>query len=65
MFHRLGDHISINTTKQDVPLEPTSKPAGNNIKFPSHLRLWMGKKSDEKNEDAQKRKAYEINPIIA
>lgn len=37
MFHRLGDHVSINMTEQEVPLKPMSKPAGNNIKFPSHL----------------------------
>lgn len=37
MFQRLGDHISINKTEQEVPLKPMSKPAGNNIKFPSHL----------------------------
>lgn len=64
MFQRLGGHISINTTEQ-APLKPMSKPAGNNIKFPSHLCVCgRGKKSDEENEDAQKRKAYEINPII-
>lgn len=66
MFQRLGDHVSINTNEQEVPLKPMSKPAGNNIKFPSDLCVcgW-GKKSDEEIEEEKKRKAYEINAIIA
>lgn len=63
MFQRPGDHISINTTEQEVPPKPMS---GNNIKFPSHSCVCgRGKKSDKENEDAPNRKTYEINPIIA
>lgn len=37
MFQEPGDHISINMT--EAPLKPMLKPAGNNITFPSPLRV--------------------------
>lgn len=56
MFQRLDDQISINTTKQEVSLKPMLKPAGNSIKFPSHLCLWMGKSQMSKMKMQRKEK---------
>lgn len=61
MFQRLGEHIAINTTGQEVLLKPMSKPAGNGIKFPSHLCVCGREKSQKMH---RREKAYEINPII-